>query len=76
MGQAELGQGFGPEQRSAFALGKERCFAPGCHGEQAARGFTALDRISSVHVDAEGAAVDLRGTQFDQFDQVLFQRQF
>ncbi|MNN58160.1 hypothetical protein D3C81_1731920 [compost metagenome] len=28
-----------------------------------------------MHVDAEGTAVDLRGTQLDQFDQVLFQRQ-
>jgi hypothetical protein len=28
-----------------------------------------------VHVDAEGAAIDLRSTQLDQLDQGLLQRQ-
>ncbi|MNN69226.1 hypothetical protein D3C81_1849950 [compost metagenome] len=59
MGQAQLGQGFGPEQRGAFAVGEEWRLAPGRHGEQAAWGFAVLDRVGGVHVDAEGAAVDL-----------------
>ncbi|MNY13827.1 hypothetical protein D3C86_1469790 [compost metagenome] len=75
MGQAELGQGFGPQQRSAFTLGEKRRLAPGRHGEQTTRGFATLDRIGGVHVDAEGTAVDLRSAQLDQFNQVFFQRQ-
>ncbi|MNY01400.1 hypothetical protein D3C86_1339280 [compost metagenome] len=75
MGQAQLCQGFGPQQRSTFTFGEERRLAPGRHGEQATRGFATLDRVGGVHVDAERAAVDLRSTQLDQFDQVLFQWQ-
>ncbi|MNY77345.1 hypothetical protein D3C86_2172140 [compost metagenome] len=71
---ADTGHLLSPGQRGALTIGEERCLAPCRHGEQSTWRFPVLDGIGSVHVDAEGTAVDLRSTQLDQFDQRLFQR--
>src|SRR5450830_1021311 len=75
-GLGDQGQRFAPGQGCAFTFSEERCFAPDRHGVEAAFSFAGLAGIGGVHVDAEGAAVDQRDTQADQFQQGSFEAEF
>jgi hypothetical protein len=60
---------LGPFERRAFSIGKERRLAPGVEGVDTLLGFTVEPRVLRVHVDAIGAAVDLRRSDFDQLEE-------
>ena len=65
----QQGVGLGPGQRGAFAVGKERGFAPGTQGIDALLGFAEGAGVLGVHVKAVGAPVDLRDADLDQLHQ-------
>ena len=58
-------------QSGAFAIVEERAFVPNGDGVDALVGFSEFPEAVGVHVDAEGAAVQLRCAQLDQFQQAL-----
>ena len=60
---------LGQCQRGALALVEERALAPGREREDAAVLLTCLLRVDAVHVDAEGAAVDLGGADAHELAQ-------
>ena len=62
-------QRFGPSQRRALALAVERRFIPGVEQIKPLFAFARGAQLLGVHVDAVGAAVDLRGAQLDQFQE-------
>ncbi len=59
MGLRDQRHRFRPCQCGALAVSIDRRFAPGIEQIEALLGFAALARILGVHVDAEGATVDL-----------------
>lgn len=61
---------FGEAQYSAFLGGKERRgVVPDRQPEELARGDAHFEGIGAVKVSAEGAAVELAGTCFDEFQE-------
>src|SRR5690606_4798313 len=70
---AESGQRLGPLQRRTFAIAVERRFAPGIEQIKPLLRLARGAGILAVHVETVGAAVDLRSTHFDEFDQAVFQ---
>src|SRR5574340_1280131 len=64
---ADARQCLGPGERGTLAVSKERRFAPGVERVQALLGFAARARVFAMHVEAVGAAVDLRGAHLDEF---------
>src|SRR6185437_4996623 len=73
MSVRDQSKGFGPGQGGAFAVGVERAFAPGIQRVEPLLALTDGAQIFPVHVDAVGAAVDLRGAQLDEMEQGLLQ---
>lgn len=67
-------EGFRPFQRGAFAIGEERCFAPGDDCGESPVCFAGFAGVGSVHVDAESTAVDLRRAQANEVRERLFNR--
>lgn len=59
-----------PSQRGAFFLGEKRCLAPGVERVNPLLGFALGAGVLRVHVETIGAAVDLRGADFYQFQQL------
>src|SRR5690606_31959667 len=60
---------LGTLQRCPLPIRKKGRFAPRHQRVQAPVGFPAYARIACLHIGAKGAAVDLRGTQYDQLVQ-------
>ena len=60
---------LGERERGALALVEERALAPGGEREDAAVLLAGLLGVDGVHVDAEGAAVDLRGADAHELAQ-------
>src|SRR6266581_3007456 len=58
-----------PGQGCAFAFSVIGGFAPGHQPVKSLLAFSPRTGIFPVHVDTVGTAVDLRGTQLDQFKQ-------
>src|SRR2546427_1026276 len=56
----QLGHGLGPVQRGALALAVQAGFAPGLQAVDALPGLAMLAQIARMHVQAEGAAIELR----------------
>ena len=69
MGLGKPGDGLGEAQRGALASGEERCLPPRRQGVQALLGLADGAGVLGVHVDAVGAAVELRGADADQLAQ-------
>ena len=74
-GFSDVSQGFGPGEGGFFPVGEERRFAEGGEAIEALLGFAEMARFAGVHVQTEGAAVDLGNAQFDKrpkfgFDQL------
>src|SRR5688572_25993552 len=67
----DVGQGLGPLEGGAFAVGVVRGFAPGVQAVEALLAFAGGAGVLPVHVDAIGAAVDLGGAQLDHVQQGL-----
>jgi len=63
------GEGFGPLESGAFPRSEERSFAPGVEGVEALFGVAKSAGIDGMHVDAIGAAVDLRSAEFDEVEE-------
>ena len=64
--RTEVGDRFGPGEGGALARREERGLAPDRDGVDALLGLAIGARILAVHVDAEGAAVGVRGAQLDE----------
>src|SRR5262249_45337746 len=62
-------QRLGPAQRGPLPLGVARRFAPGRQQIDALLGLALAAGFGRMHVDAVGAAVDLRGANFYELDQ-------
>src|SRR5581483_5774578 len=62
---------LGPRERRTFAIGVDGRLAPGVQEIEPRLGLAMLARI--LRVDAEGAAVDLRGAGPDKLDQRQFE---
>src|SRR5207247_79928 len=69
----DQGHGLRPCQGSALAIAVVRAFAPGVQRVESLLPFPDRAQILPVHVQAVGAAVDLRGPESDQMKQRLFQ---
>src|SRR5882724_12601124 len=67
------GQGFSPGQGGAFARSEEWRFAPGIERVKTHLRIAGGASVFRMHIDAIGAAVDLRGAQFDQMKQLFFE---
>ena len=67
------GQGFSPGQGGAFARSEEWRFAPGIERVKTHLRIAGGASVFRMHIDAIGAAVDLRGAQFDQMKQLLIE---
>jgi hypothetical protein len=65
----QQGQAFGPGQGGTLAGAEKAGFAPDAQAMQALLALAAVAGILAVHVDAEGAAIQLRGAQADQLQQ-------
>jgi hypothetical protein len=65
---------IGPCQRRALARRIDRCVMPRAQQIDALLGLAGLARVGGVHVEAIGAAVDLRGADLDQFEQAMLDR--
>src|SRR4051812_18360677 len=63
-------QGLGPGRRSPLAWGEQRRLVPGIEQEKPDRAFTMLERRATVHMQAEGADVDLRRPHLDEREQL------
>src|SRR3546814_7819087 len=73
MGVGDAGQRLGPGQGGPLAVGIERALAPGIEQIDGFFAFTHLSCLGRVHVDAIGAAVDLRRPYLHEFDQARFE---
>src|SRR5262245_37883432 len=62
-------QRFGPAKRGPLPLRVAGRFAPGRQQVDALLGLAPAAGFGRMHVDAVGAAVDLRGANLDEFDQ-------
>jgi hypothetical protein len=60
---------LGPFQRRPFAIAVERTFAPRRQAVKPLLSLTGGPGVLGVHVDAEGAPIDLRRAKLDQLDQ-------
>src|SRR5262249_41887464 len=69
----QAGDGFGPFERRSFPRGEERGLPPDGHMVDAKLPLAVDLGLLHVHVDAEGAAVELRGADVDQVDQALLE---
>src|SRR3977135_642583 len=63
---------LGPFERGALAIAEERRLPPGVEGVDALLGFAREARLLRVHVEAIGAAVDLRRADLDELEQSPF----
>ena len=70
VGLRDLCNGLGPGEGRAFAVGEEGSLAPGFEGVQALLGFAGGAGVEGMHVEAVGATVDLRGTHFDEMEEL------
>ena len=68
-----VSQRFGPCERCSFSRGEDIGFAPYGEDIQFCLGETELVRGVEMVLDAEGAAVDLRRSNLDQFRQSFVQ---
>src|SRR3954462_7398252 len=69
-GFGHAGHRFGPCEGGTLPLVEEMtAFRPGLHQRDLFDLLSALQQIAGVHVEAVGAAVDLRNAQIDQSDQ-------
>ena len=66
-------QRLDPLQRRAFPLGEDRSFTPGIQQMHPLVILAELAGIRGVHHEAIGAAVDLRGSDFDEFEKRAFE---
>src|SRR5262245_5027426 len=57
--------GVRPGQSRTLTIVEERCFAPGVERVDSLLRFAGSAGILGMHVDAEGASVDLRGPDLD-----------
>ena len=62
-----------PAQGGALAGGEQRGLLPGVQQMHSGVAFSVGAGVMRVHVDAKGAVVDLRGAQFHQLNQAVFQ---
>ena len=62
----EAGEKFCPGKRSLLTLGKDASLAPDREQVKLGCGDAHVTRFIEVKLGAEGAAIDLRGTQFDE----------
>ena len=62
-----------PGQCGPLTGGENRRFMPGREQMQPLFGLACLARVGCVHVEAVGAAVDLRRADFDQLDQAVLE---
>src|SRR5262249_6843776 len=65
----EPGQRLSPAQRGPLPLGVARRFAPGRQQVDALLGLAPAAGLGRMHVDAVGAAVDLRSAKLHELDQ-------
>src|SRR3954466_3218298 len=73
VGVGDAGDGLGPLEGGAFAVGVERALAPGGEAVEALLGLAGGAGVLRVHVDAVGAAVHLAGAELDQEEERLFE---
>jgi len=73
MGLGHQGQGLGPGEGGPLPVVEERRFPPGVEEVEPLLRLAAGAGILGVHVEAEGAAVDLRGAGLHQLDQAVLQ---
>lgn len=64
---------FGPRERRPLPVGEKRRFPPCVQRVEALLGLARGTSVLGVHVDAKGAAVQLRGAGFYQFQQRVLQ---
>src|SRR5262249_30431516 len=69
----DKGQAFGPGQRRALARGIDRCLVPGREQLQLLLRHVQLARVRRMHLQAESAAVDLRGAKLDELEDLRLQ---
>src|SRR5438067_1572631 len=62
-----------PREARAFAIRKERRLAPRVERIEPLLGLALRARVDRVHVDAERAAVDLRGAQLQEVDELVIE---
>jgi hypothetical protein len=55
-----------PDERRPLAISIERAFAPRVEHKQPLLALAALPRLARMHMEAIGAAVDLRGARLDE----------
>src|SRR5215472_12666937 len=71
MAVGDQGQRLGPGQRRPLALAVERRLAPGVEQIEPLLVLAGCAQLLGVHVDAMGAAVDLRRPQLHQLEQAM-----
>lgn len=69
----DAGDGFGVGEGGAFARGEEGGFAPDDEELEAFLGDGEFAGVGDVHLEAEGAAVDLGGADFDELEELVFE---
>ena len=76
-GFGDARHGFGPGKGGAFAAAEQIArIAPDRHQHELVDREAGLQQVARMHVDAKGAAVDLRDPQIDEIDQFLRQAAF
>src|SRR5262245_47313616 len=68
-----LGHRLGPGERAALAVGVEGGLAPGVEQVEPLLGLAGRAGVLGMHIDAVGAAVDLRGPQLHQMQEPVLQ---
>ena len=76
MAFGDMGDRFSPRQRRAFRIAEMGAHPPACQGVQFVLRHAGLTQGFAVHLQAEGAAVDLRYPQIHQFYQRAVQLAF
>src|SRR4051794_36445540 len=66
MGFRNPSQSLGPGPRRPLTVREQSRLVPGIEQKQPGRGLAVLERLAAVHVQAEGAAVDLRGSRLHE----------
>src|SRR3546814_15434055 len=73
VGLGDPRQRFGPTKDRALAVSEQRRVAPGVEQMDTHVAFAMLGRILTVHIDAKGAAVDMRRAQTAQLDKPMIE---
>src|ERR1035437_4307256 len=68
---AEASHGLGPGERGALAHVEERCLSPRAQRVEPLFGLARGARVLRMHVEAVGAAVELRRPRLHEFEQPM-----